>query len=148
MRDDGTTSRIPWEEAMNQKAPLKRSPMKKKPPTPYLQGTTEWAQQFDHCWLCHCRGAWPTTLVVHHLVRGAFRVADELSTTFICCPRCHEVQHTQNAAIGLHGCLAIKRLEDKDNYNLERFCVARGRAGSSITEDEVLAAAEILGICY
>jgi hypothetical protein len=132
---------------MKRKA-IKRKPMRRKKPTPYASTTEVWCAKWDHCWLCHCRGAWPTTLVVHHLVRGAFRVADELSTTFICCPRCHEVQHTQNAAIGLHGCLAIKRLEDKDNYNLERFCVARGRAGASITEEEINEAAKILGITH
>ena len=130
------------------KTALKRKAIRRKAPKAYLPSTAEWAQQFDHCWLCHKRGAWPKTLVVHHLVRGACRAKDELSTTFICCPRCHEVQHTQNAAIGLHGCLAIKRLEDKPHYDLAAVCRARGRAGASITEEEIMAAAEKLGICY
>jgi len=126
---------------------MKRKPIKRKKPTPYASTTKDWAESWDSCWICHRRGAWSAkTLEIHHLVSGQYRQADELSTTTILCRRCHEVQTSSLAALGLHAMLAIKQAMDPQHYDLARFCVARGRAGSFVTQSEVDAAAEVLRI--
>lgn len=126
------------------KTKLTRHSIRRKPHKPYLQGTKDWCESWDSCWICHKGGVWPTTLDVHHLVGGSYRIADELSTTTMLCRRCHQVQHNSLAALGLHSMLAIKQHVDSENYSLERFCRARGRAGSFVTQAEVDEAKERL----
>lgn len=47
----------------------------------YTKTTKEWAFQFGCCWNCGRRGAWPETLQIHHITRGANRQKSNLFTT-------------------------------------------------------------------
>ena len=101
----------------------------------YSDATREWAEKWDACWLCGKRGAWQVgTLVIHHLVRGAFRDADHLATTAIACPSCHHEEHNGDS-LGYIGWLVLKRHYDRENYNLAAVCKARGRAFTSLSEE-------------
>ena len=106
----------------------------------YKSRTEAWANRFAACWRCGARGAWVAgSLVIHHFCRGANRQADNLATTSILCQRCHDAEHNGDA-LGLLGCLRLKREHDAANYSLAEVCRVRGRAITSITAADIDAA--------
>jgi len=102
----------------------------------YSQTTREWAFEHGFCWRCGKRGLWPDTLEIHHFVSGSSRQKNNLATTAMSCRGCHDDEH-RNVGIGLKGWLFLKRLRDKEHYDLAEVCRVRGRAVTAITEAEI-----------
>lgn len=102
----------------------------------YSSSTIDWAHQWATCWRCGKRGIWPTILVIHHLVRGSSRKADDLATTCIACNLCHTDEHDGHG-LGLLGWLVLKRRHDPTHYDLVHVNRRRGRADGAITEADV-----------
>ena len=104
----------------------------------YARETEEWADQWGKCWRCGRQGLWKRGLTIHHFVRGSSRHKNDLRTTIMLCIECHGVEHNSTTdALGLLGCLALKRRFDYVNYDLTGVCRLRGEAKTSITEAEV-----------
>jgi hypothetical protein len=123
---------------------MKRTAMKRKKPTPYANTTKEWCASWEACWRCGKRGTYPKVLCCHHIVCGTSKQLDALQTLACLCHECHTKEHFTMDHLGLHGMLALKRHFDAAYYDLAFVCQARGRAGSSITEQEVSEAASKL----
>ena len=102
----------------------------------YSESTKVWATKFTFCWRCRRRGVWPHSLAIHHIVRGSSRQKNNLSTTAICCHRCHNDEHHTDS-LGMLGWLLLKRNFDSDWFSLPAIAAARGRALTSITEDDL-----------
>jgi len=107
-----------------------------KTPERYAASTKTWAAKFTFCWRCRRRGVWPNSLAIHHIVRGSSRQKNNLSTTAICCHKCHNDEHHTDS-LGMLGWLLLKRHFDKDWFSLPEIASARGRALTSITEEDL-----------
>lgn len=103
----------------------------------YSPETVAWASKFDYCWLCGCSGAWKFGLEIHHIARGSYRNANEISTTMILCSACHRHIHSSKDAISIATMLAMKMIHDPLNYDREYVNQKRGRAKNAVTESEV-----------
>lgn len=123
---------------------MKRTGIKRWEPERYSPSTEEWAESQDTCWRCKKRGVWPSSLCIHHIVRGTSKQMDNAATFACLCHECHEAEHFCFASIGLWGMLSLKQRYDPANYDLAAVCEARGRAATSITQEEVDKAGESL----
>ena len=102
----------------------------------YSAETIAWAETWDKCWRCGYRAAWPYGMAIHHFVRGANRKSNNLATTIMLCNVCHWREHDGDA-LGLLGCLRLKREHDPKHFDLEAVNRARGRAPGAITAADI-----------
>jgi hypothetical protein len=112
----------------------------------YDAKTVAWAEIWNSCWRCGKRGAWKHGLEIHHMTMGPCRRADELATCSVLCNACHTTEHHTLQHLGLWKLLALKRHFDAKNFSLAAVTRARGRAGTSITIEEINAAEKELGL--
>jgi hypothetical protein len=103
----------------------------------YNRDTQEWAWSWDRCWKCGKRSDWGKDLFIHHFVRGTSKKENDLKTTIMLCGRCHDAEHNLPDCLRLIGCLRLKKRIDPEHYDLAHVCKVRGRASTSITEEEV-----------
>ena len=100
----------------------------------------EFADTFQRCWLCGCRGL----LHTHEIVSGSNRAwgRSHREALIRACCDCHsDILHAQwQATENMPMQYALKRIRDPAFYNRTMLNVARGRAPEAITADDVRAA--------
>jgi hypothetical protein len=105
-------------------------------------GRSTWGMQFDRCWLCGKPEGIGRFLETHEIARGVHRskgVAEPCCWMRVC-----SVCHDTLAGMTIAQQLALKWLNDSENYDRVLVNRIRDRADNAVSEAEVLAELEKL----
>ena len=99
-------------------------------------GRSTWGMQFPTCWVCEQPEGIGHYLEIHEIARGVHR--SKAITEPCCWMRVGSSCHDTLAGMSIAQQLALKFLNDPENYDRAKVCQIRGRADTAVTEDEVL----------
>jgi len=107
-----------------------------KPEPPHRKA---WREAQKHCWLCGTLAinTWPPKIECHEIARGVHReeAVEESCCWIATCQRCHEA-HLDSMPIARQ--LALKKINDPENYDRVGVNRMRNRADEAVTEGEVM----------
>ena len=105
-------------------------------------GRSIWGMSFDRCWVCGLPEGIGRFLQIHEIARGVHR--SKAITEPCCWMRVCSACHDTLAGMSIAQQLAMKFLNDPENYDRQWVNVIRGRAPDAVSVEEVMEAVEKL----